>query len=220
MERSAAKIEGQKYEFALDTGLPASLLDVDEFAKLHKDHPNWPSAAGSLGAENMTGAAEELDRAVLRIPSIQIGSTTLQDVMFGSAAAHAGVAGRIGGEVFKGTQIGIDYAHSSLYIEQVSPAAISSGLDVVGLTLRPEVDGRYTVVAIVPYDGQPAVADVKAGDVLVGVDGAPVTGATLGQVWSLLGGEPGQIRKIIIERDGKRMAVEVPVRRFLAAKTN
>ena len=59
-------------------------------------------------------------------------------------------------------------------------------VDVVGLTLRPEPDGRFTVSAVLDFDGKPAVPDVKSGDVLLGVDGAPATGATLGQVWSLL----------------------------------
>jgi len=35
-----------------------------------------------------------------------------------------------------------------------------------------------------------------------------------------LGGEPGQVRKLIIEREGKRLTVEAVVRRFLSAKTN
>jgi C-terminal processing protease CtpA/Prc len=150
-----------------------------------------------------------------------LGPTTLRDVLVassGSMAQEPAIAD-LGAEAFKGSRIGIDYAHSTLYVEQVN-SALTPGLDVVGLTLRPEVDGRYTVVAVVPFDGQPSVPDVRAGDVLIGVDGAPATGATLGQVWSLLGGAPGQVRKLIVERDGKRLAVDATVRRFLAAKAN
>jgi hypothetical protein len=40
----------------------------------------------------------------------------------------------------------------------------------------------------------------------------------MGQVWSLLGGEPGQTRKLTVERDGKRSTIEATVRRFLAEK--
>jgi hypothetical protein len=39
----------------------------------------------------------------------------------------------------------------------------------------------------------------------------------MGQVWSLLGGAPGQIRTLTLEREGKRFTVDAPVRRFLAA---
>jgi len=59
-------------------------------------------------------------------------------------------------------------------------------MDGIGLTLRPELDGRYTVAGVVELDGKPSVPDVTSGDVLLAVDGAPVPGATMGQVWSLL----------------------------------
>jgi len=36
----------------------------------------------------------------------------------------------------------------------------------------------------------------------------------------LLGGEPGQTRKLIIEHDGKRLTIDATVRRFLADKKN
>jgi C-terminal processing protease CtpA/Prc len=62
------------------------------------------------------------------------------------------------------------------------------------------------------------VPDVKSGDVLLGVDGAPATGATMGQVWSLLGGTPGQVRTLTLEREDKRFTVAATVRRFLAAE--
>ena len=54
---------------------------------------------------------------------------------------------------------------------------------------------------------------------LLGVDGAPGTGATLGQVWSLLGGAPGQVRSLTLERDGKRFTADAVVRRLLASAT-
>jgi C-terminal processing protease CtpA/Prc len=90
-----------------------------------------------------------------------------------------------------------------------------SDMNAVGLTLRPESDGRYTILSVIEVDGKPAVSGVKAGDVLLGVDGAPVAGATMGQVWSLLGGDPGQVRKLVVERGKERMTVEATVQRFL-----
>jgi C-terminal processing protease CtpA/Prc len=91
-------------------------------------------------------------------------------------------------------------------------------MDVVGLILRPKADGQYTILGVADYDGKPSVSDVKAGDVLLGIEGAPATGATMGQVWSLLGGTPGETRSLTVERDGKRFMVDAPVHRFLAAE--
>jgi S1-C subfamily serine protease len=176
----------------------------------------------------MTGSSAEVKAEMTRLSAMQVGASTLMDALVESnqdelheyaTASGLATVGLLGGETFKGTRVGIDYVHSTLYVEPVTGTSVA-GLDVVGLTLRPEVDGRYTIVAVVQFEDHPAVADVRVGDVLVGVDDAPVTGATMGQVWSLLGGEPGQSRKLIVERDGKRLTVEVPVRRFLGTKAN
>jgi hypothetical protein len=127
--------------------------------------------------------------------------------------------GLIGANAFIDSRVGVDYAHHALYIQraQTKPAP---DMDVVGLTLRPEPDEKYKVIGVVDYHGKPSVLDVKAGDVLVGVDGAPATGATMGQVWSLLGGTPGQTRTLTLERDGKRFSVDATVRRFLALESS
>jgi hypothetical protein len=221
----SSELNGKSCAFGLDTGLTTSLTDSANLTQWHKAQPAWPYTAGILGAANMTGGLDELKGASLRVPALQLGAASLHDVMVASndkaVEAFDGktpnlLSAILGGEAFKGTRIGIDYAHNTLYLEQINNSPTAAGLDVIGLTLRPEVDGRFTVVAIVPYEGQPSVPEVKAGDVLVGVDGAPVTGATMGQVWSLLGGDPGQTRKLIIERDGKRLTMEATVRRFLS----
>jgi hypothetical protein len=129
----------------------------------------------------MASSSEEIHGEILILPSFELGPIALHDVLVasGDSGAPSTLSGVLGGDAFKGTSLGIDYPHSTIYLEQISSAP-PAGLNVIGLTLRPEVDGRYTVVAIVPYDGQPAVADVKVGDFLIGVDGAPVTGATMG----------------------------------------
>ncbi len=76
--------------------------------------------------------------------------------------------------------------------------------DVIGLILRPEDDGRFTILGVADFEGKPSVPMVlQAGDHLVAVDGIPVHGSTMGQVWAMLGGTPGQERKLTIERGGQ-----------------
>jgi hypothetical protein len=217
----STKIDGRNDDFGLDTGASASFVRSALFDQYHKRHPGWLYAVGSLGAANVAGSPDEIHGEMLILPAFELGPIALHDVLVasGDGGAPSTLSGVLGGDAFKGTRLGIDYPHSTIYVEPISSAP-PAGLNVIGLTLRPEVDGRYTVAAVVPYEGQPSVADVKPGDFLIGVDGAPVTGATMGQVWSLLGGEPGQVRKLIIEREGKRLTVEAVVRRFLSAKTN
>ena len=217
-------ITGSTYIFGFDTGVSMSLVQGESFARLRQANLSWPFLRGALGAANMFGTQEELKREVLRVRSLSLGRATLREVAVASTAADElkqfrdpsgkEITGVLGGSTFRNYRIGIDYAHSNVYVEQVTTATLPD-MDVVGLTLRPERDGRYTAIGIVDYEGKPSVPEVKNGDVLLGVDGAPVTGATLGQVWSLLGGSPGQTRSLTLERDGKRFSVEATVRRFL-----
>ena len=51
---------------------------------------------------------------------------------------------------------------------------------------------------------------------MIAVNDNPVHGATLGAVWSLLGGTPGQERVLTIERAGKQFTVTAQVQHFLA----
>jgi len=59
------------------------------------------------------------------------------------------------------------------------------------------------------------VPEVKAGDVLLTVDKVPAKDSTMGQVWSLLEGDPGETRVLTLEREGKQFTVNATVRRFL-----
>jgi C-terminal processing protease CtpA/Prc len=59
------------------------------------------------------------------------------------------------------------------------------------------------------------VAGVQAGDHLVAVNDNPVADFTLGQVWSLLQGSPGQERKLTVARAGKQFTVVAKVQHFL-----
>ncbi len=87
--------------------------------------------------------------------------------------------------------------------------------NVIGLTLRPEDDGRFTILGVADFEGKPSVPDVQVGDHLVAVDGIPVPDSTMGQVWSMLEGQPGQERKLTIERAGKQFSVAAKVQHFL-----
>jgi S1-C subfamily serine protease len=136
---------------------------------------------------------------------------------FSRQRAGAETSGLIGGSALLNYRAGIDYAHATVYFDERGSYA-APGIDVVGLTLRPELDGRYTVIGVPEYQGKPAVPDVKAGDVLISIDKVPAKGGTMGQIWSLLGGSPGDTRVLKLEREGKPFSVNATVRRFLPAK--
>jgi C-terminal processing protease CtpA/Prc len=133
---------------------------------------------------------------------------------FYNQRAGADTSGMLGANALLNYRVGIDYAHLTIYFDERG-SFIAPGIDVVGLTVRPEVDGRYTVIGVPDYEGKPAVPEAKAGDLLVAIDKVPAKESTMGQIWSLLGGDPGETRVLMLERDGKQFTVNATVRRFL-----
>jgi hypothetical protein len=224
-----SKIDGANYTISFDAGSSTSLLSMQLIEKWQKSHPGWQHMTGAIGSANMWGAAEEAHWQLLRIPNLDYGGVSLTNVVVASFPekfvkwyqdrAGAQTIGLIGANAFADYRVGIDYANSKLYVQRTLTKS-APDMEVVGLTLRPEPDGKYTIIGIADYNGKPAVPDIKAGDRLVGIDGAPATGATMGQVWSLLGGTPGTTRTLTLERDGKRFSVDATVHRFLATNSN
>jgi hypothetical protein len=219
-----AKIEGKPYQLTFDLGANFSMLAGDVFEKLAKDNPKWPRNTGAVGTELFWGVQEEANQHALRVPAIEYGPVKLAEVGFDilpqglmsfySERAGADTSGMLGGNALLNYRVSIDYAHSTVYFDERG-SFVAPGIDVVGLTLRPELDGRYTVIGVPEYEGKPAVPEAKAGDLLVMIDKVPAKGSTMGQIWSLLGGDPGETRVLTLERDGKQFTVNATVRRFL-----
>jgi len=225
-----SKIENKKYNLGLDIGASISFLSLELFGALATAHADWPHMTGAVGSANMWGTDEETQWKVMRVDRVQYGPLFLTDVPlvemsqsrmdFFQKRAALPTAGMIGADVLLNYRVGLDYAHSTVYFE-VGRTYQFPDFDVVGLILRPEDDGRYTILGVADIDGKASVPSgpggVQAGDHLVGVNDISVVGATMGQVWSMLGGTPGQERKLTVDRGGKLFAVSATVQHFLAA---
>jgi hypothetical protein len=224
-----SQIESKKYNLALDLGANISFLSDELFDKLATAHPDWPHMIGAVGSANMWGREEEPQWKVMRVDRVQYGPLFLANVAFVDFpkdrmdyfAKRAGIAtaGLIGSNALLNYRVGLDYAHATIYFEFGRTFSFPD-FDVVGLTLRPEDDGRFTILGVADIDGKPSVPQgpdgVQAGDHLVAIDGIPVGGSTMGQVWAGLGGTPGQERRLTIERAGKQSMVTATVQHFLA----
>ncbi|MGB6476702.1 MAG: PDZ domain-containing protein [Candidatus Sulfotelmatobacter sp.] len=223
-----SQIENKKYNLALDMGASISFLSEDLFDKLQSAHSDWPHMTGAVGPANMWGQDEEPKWKILRLDRLQYGPLYLTSVPMADFSkqgmswfeTRAGITtiGLLGSEALLNYRIGLDYAHSTVYFD-IGSTFRAPDFDVVGLTLRPEDDTRFTILGIADFDGRPSVPGppdgVQIGDQLVAVDGIPVPDSTMGQVWSLLEGTPGQERKLRIERAGKQFDVVAHVQHFL-----
>jgi len=221
-----SNIENKKYNLGLDLGSCISLLSEDLFDKIATAHPDWPHMTGAVGSANMWGADDETKWKLMRVDRVQFGPLFLTDVAmadlpktivdFLEKRAGTPTVGLIGSNLMLNYRVGLNYAKSTVYFD-IGRLFNFPDFDVVGLVLRPEDDGRYTILSVADYDGKPSVEGVQAGDSLIAVDGIPVHGVTMGQVWSMLGGTPGQERDLTIAGGGKEFTVVAHVQHFLAA---
>jgi hypothetical protein len=219
-----SQIEKKKYNLALDLGASISFLSEELFGSLAAAHPDWPQMTGGVGPANLWGADEETKWKVMRVDRVQYGPLFLTNVPFVSFpkafmdffAKRAGIptVGLLGADALLNYRVGLDYAHSTVYFD-IGRLFNFPEFDVVGLVLRPEDDGRYTILGVPDLDGKPTVDEAQAGDHLVAVNDIPVQGSTMGQVWAMLGGTPGQEKKLTVERGGKTFVVIAKVQPFL-----
>jgi hypothetical protein len=224
-----SKIDNKKYNLALDLGSSVSFLSDELFEKL-ASADDVPLMTGAVGSANMWGADEETKWKVMRVNRVQYGPLFLTDVAmvelpkstveFFEKRVGVATVGLIGANVFLNYRVGLDYAHSMVYFD-IGRMFNFPDFDVIGLILRPEDDGRYLILGIADFEGKPSVPSgedgIQAGDFLVAVDGIPVRGSTMGQVWAMLGGTPGKDRRVTIERGGKQSTVLATVQHFLGA---
>lgn len=220
-----SQIENKKYNLGLDVGSSISFLSAEVFDKLSAAHSDWPHMTGAVGPANMWGLADEANWKVMRVDRLQYGPLYLTGVPVVSFAKdvmawfekRAGVptVGLLGSEALLNYRIGLDYAHSTVYFDIGSTFKFPD-FNVIGLVLRPEDDTRFTVLGVADFEGKPSVPEVQAGDHLLAVDNTPVPDSTMGQVWSMLEGQPGQERKLTLERAGKQFIVVAKVQQFLA----
>jgi len=228
-----AVVDGDSLSLALDMGASYSFVDVDVLERLLKRYPDLPRMKGAVGCANMWGwwPPDEQNATVARVPEIMWGPVRLAGVgVVGVAGVQPGgpplgawysrktarpVNGFLGPNAFKAYRIEIDYAGGAVYFEKGAGPAETHDMDLVGLTLRPEDDGSYTVIGVSPKDGKPATDGVEAGDKLIQIGDLETTGATMGTVVDALRGEPGDIRSIMLERGGNKFRIESEVKRFL-----
>jgi hypothetical protein len=219
-----SQINKKKYNLALDAGSSISFISGELFDQFAAAHPNAPHMTGAVGSANLWGLDNEPQWKLMRLDRVQFGTLFLTNVpvvnfpqdRMAYFAKRAGIptAGLIGADVLANYRVGIDYAHSTVYFD-IGRLFNFPEFDVIGLILRPEDDGGFTILGVADYDGKPSVSELQKGDQLVAVDGIPVPGNTMGQVWLMLGGEPGKERKLTVERGGKRFTVTATVRHFL-----
>jgi hypothetical protein len=219
----AATLDGETVQLGVDNGSAGTWVSEALTSVWQARHPEWSRATGAVGSANFFGFEFEPRGVLMRLPDLGIGPLHAQGVgVLGldqslfewySKKSAGPVAGFIGANVLKGFRIEIDYPRQVTYWESGSPLD-PHDLDIVGLTVRPEMNGGFTVAGVATKGGQPTVEGVAPGDRLIRVDTLDTQGVLMGAVVNALRGEPGAIRTLVIERAGKQVTVEAKVTRF------
>jgi predicted aspartyl protease len=216
--RIELEIQGERYGFLLDTGAPYTMLSDAVLKKL-----NVQRVRGAVGAANMGVPGDE--KLPLARINAKLGDVALENIgviarpegtfeNYMSEMMTAPIVGALAGNVLKAFRLEIDYANGYTYWEQTGTLE-SPDLDLVGLVLRPEKDGTYTIVGLSERSHPRTLQTVKPNDVLKAVNGQKVEGHMMAYVIDLLRGEPGETKHLTLEREGQRLEVDVPVSRIL-----
>jgi len=218
------EVDGHHFNLALDIGTPVSFISADLITKWKKAHTSWPTVTGAIGIANLWGLDDEPKWQLLRLNKISYGGIEFPDPIAVSFPAdrldyfkkRAGIAtaGLFGAASMLNYRVGIDYAHQKVYFERITNP-VGAGMDLVGLVLRPEERGYYSILGVADYNGKLSVDGVLKGDILKKVNNISIDGLTMGKVWSLLRGTPGSVYTLTVERAGKQFTVKTKVQRFL-----
>ncbi len=219
----SVKIDGETVQLGVDTGSAGTWVSSALTSAWKSRHPDRPVSTGAVGSANFFGFPFEAGGVLMRLPEVRIGALPAREVgLLGldpglfewySKKSAGPVAGFLGGNVLKDFRIEIDYPKRMTYWQAGRPTG-RDDFDIVGLTLRPETDGTYTVAGVAAKDGRPTVMGVAPGDRLLRVDGLVLSNRTMGQAVGTLRGKPGETRTLGLERSGQRFAVRTPVIRF------
>jgi len=86
---------------------------------------------------------------------------------------------------------------------------------MVGISVLQMPDSNYQLVGIVQINEKPKVEGMEPEDIITSIDGFKAKGATMGSVIDKLRGKPGEIRKIVISRNGKELLVNARIEHFM-----
>jgi hypothetical protein len=224
-----AGIDGKSYPVTMDCGSAYTWLRKATAQRWLAAHPEWERGIGAVGASNMRMADDGIEAmgTLLRIPEIQLGALRLPQIgalAIGPSKTNwdfmdwyskknpVPVIGWLGGNVLRGFRITIDYPNrTSYWLRQAD--LDPQDLDQVGLTLEAK-GGAYFVSAIATQKGKPTVEGVDVGDKLLQIGGLQTKAATRGMIYEAMHGKPGELRALLLERNGKQFTIHASVMTF------
>jgi hypothetical protein len=211
---SGSRIQGQ---FTLDIGSGAALIlnrpFVDKKGLLKSDSPTVSWLEGVAFGGLIPGR-------VGRLPAIKLGSYVIDDpvTVFSEAAtgpfASSENDGNIGAAVWDKFKVILDYGRQEVVLEPNDNFGKPIEYNRSGLLLATNADDFQTVRVERVADNSPASeADIRAGDLLVSIDGRSTNGFSLSQLRSRL--QDAKECRLILKRNGVPYSVRLTLRSLI-----
>jgi hypothetical protein len=218
--RAKVNVNGRKSGealFVLNTALEASLVISDNFAqKHHLFSSHMKTIAVGPGEMNVSGNA-----VVARIESFQIGpydiemplATFAQGKLPGDDDKE--IAGEIGGAMLRRFNVIFDYVRQEVIFDPNGEIRSDDREDMSGISIAASGPGLTTFTITQVRPGTPAAAaGVETGDAIAGVDEEAAADMTLDALRGLFR-QVGHKYKLLIERNGKTLTIDIQMRRLL-----
>jgi hypothetical protein len=164
-------------------------------------------------------SAGAIEGVIGRVGALEIGAISVRQPIAMVAAGYPltlGTDGIIGTGVLRQFVVTFDYRNEQLFLEQVDGArAVPDEYDTSGLELVGDAVGGATVqIQRVSVDTPGADAGLRAGDLIVAVDGRPVAQIGLAQLRRLFR-IVGQTHRLTIRRGDQVLEAELTLRRLI-----
>lgn len=198
--------------FIVDTALDAPIVFNEKFLAAH--HMNGDRGATIPTADPYTGAP---GAALGRMRTVEVGKSFAGDVL-GVYSSHqfpdVAAAGAIGARTLRRFTVVFDYPHHQLMLEPNSHFADPDEEDKSGLVLVAKGTNLKTFeVANVQPKSPAALAGIKAGDVIAGVDTDPAADLSLLVVRELFC-QVGHKYKVTVQHGDQTKEITLQMRRY------
>lgn len=210
-------IDGFPGTFTLDTGARNSLSLGTPFVEKNSLVSRYAAKFQGVTGWGVGGPARSW---IVRGKTFTIGSVAISDPVVelsqnkSGAMADAYLAGNVGAGVLKRFNIVWDYGHNRIWMERNRIDRDRDTFDRAGFWINVNGNG-FAVIDVIA--GSPAAsADLKQGDLIVGVNGAPaVSGISLVDLRRLKLGPVGSVIRLDVLRNGKPMTVSITLADFI-----
>ena len=200
------RVDGIAGDFVVDIGSRGSLALALPFVEANDLVARYGAKVEVISG---AGAAGHLRALLARAKTLELATIVIDDPLTTLSLQPAGAlagpdqAGNLGHGILRQFNITFDYTAGALYLEKNANFGQREASDRAGMWI--ERSGKGFEVVDVVAGGPADAAGVKAGDVIVAVDGQPAAAMSLAAARARFKGAAGRKVRLTIDRGAQRV---------------